>query len=366
MADGSGLGAPAGVTLRDLVHGVALALMIGWILHLGRGIFVPMVSALLIVYVVVGVSKVTSALPWVGPRVPLRVHYVVAALAIAYALVEMVAVFSANLAAIATRAPQFQDAILALIQDAAARVGVEGTLTWSTIRRDLLGEINLQSVARTTVTSAASMLTGLFFVLLNVAFMMLEQRSFYAKLGRLSTDPARVARILDVVTDVNARVGRYLAVKTLINVALGLLSYAIMTVAGLEFAVFWAIVIGLLNYIPYIGSFVGVAFPVALSIVQFGEIDQILALTLALAAAQVLMGNVIEPQVMGSSLNLSPYVILVSLTAWGGLWGVAGALFSVPITAVLVIVFSEFEGSRPLAVLLSKHGEVAPRSGPPR
>ncbi|TVQ56293.1 MAG: AI-2E family transporter [Rhodobacteraceae bacterium] len=362
MPDGSRLDAPS-ISLRDLVHGVALTLMVGWILFLGRGIFVPMVSALLIVYIVIGVSKLTTALPWIGPRVPLRVHYFLAAVAIGYALIEMVAVFSANLAAIAAQAPRFQFAILALIQDAAARFGVEGTLTWATIRRDLLGEINLQSIARTTLTSAATMLTGLFFVLLNVAFMMMEQRSFYTKLGRLSNDPTRVARILDVVTDINARVGRYLAVKTLINVALGVLSYAIMTLAGLEFAVFWAIVIGLLNYIPYIGSFVGVAFPVALSIVQFGEFDQVVALALALTAAQVLMGNVIEPQVMGTSLNLSPYVILVSLTAWSSLWGVAGALFSVPITAVMVIVFSEFPGSRPIAVLLSKNGDVAPRGG---
>lgn len=362
MADGSHLAAPP-VTLRDLVHGVALTLMIGWILYLGRGIFVPMVSALLIVYIVIGVSKLTTALPWIGPRVPLRLHYLGAVTVIAWALLEMVTVFSTNFAAIAARAPLFQAAILGLIQDGAGRVGVEGTLTWETIRRDLLGELNLQSVARTTVTSAASMLTGLFFVLLNVAFMMLEQRSFYDKLSRISTDPTRVARVLDVVTDINARVGRYLAVKTLINVALGVLSYAIMALAGLEFAVFWAIVIGLLNYIPYIGSFVGVAFPVALSVVQFGEFDHIIALALALIAAQVLMGNVIEPQVMGSSLNLSPYVILVSLTAWSSMWGVAGALFSVPITAVMVIVFSEFDGSRPVAVLLSKNGDVAPRRG---
>jgi predicted PurR-regulated permease PerM len=131
-----------------------------------------------------------------------------------------------------------------------------------------------------------------------------------------------------------------------------------MAAFGLEFAVFWAIIIALLNYIPYIGSFIGVAFPIAMAILQFDGAENVLALLVALVTAQVVMGNVIEPQVMGNSLNLSPYVILVSLTAWSALWGVSGAIVSVPITAVMVIVLSEFSSTRPIAVLLSKNGDV--------
>jgi predicted PurR-regulated permease PerM len=72
---------------------------------------------------------------------------------------------------------------------------------------------------------------------------------------------------------------------------------------------------------------------------------------------------VIEPQAMGNSLNLSPWVILVALTIWGSLWGLSGAVFSVPITAVMVVVFSEFASTRPLAVLLSKDGSVGGAPG---
>jgi predicted PurR-regulated permease PerM len=63
---------------------------------------------------------------------------------------------------------------------------------------------------------------------------------------------------------------------------------------------------------------------------------------------------------MGRSLNLSPWVILISIAVWGSLWGIAGAVFSVPITAVLVVVMSEFDTTRPVSILLSKDGEVAP------
>lgn len=348
----------AGDPVRSLFHGVALALMLGWMLYLGRGILVPVVSSVLVVYVVLGVSRLTSGLPVVGRLLPASVHYLIAVVVISLAMIELVATFTSNLSALATRAPQFQAALLGLMQQVAERFGVETALTWEMVRREALGEVNLQQTLRTGLSSVASILTGLFFVLLNVVFMMMERRSFFDKLAKLSDTPEGSARILEVVTDINQRVGRYLAVKTLINVVLGVVSYGIMAVFGLEFAIFWAIIIALLNYIPYIGSFIGVAFPIAMAILQFDGAENVLALLVALVTAQVVMGNVIEPQVMGNSLNLSPYVILISLTAWSALWGVSGAIVSVPITAVMVIVLSEFSATRGLAILLSKNGDV--------
>lgn len=346
----------------NFVHGIALALMLGYILFIGRPIFVPIVTSILIVYVIVGVSRLSGLIPFVGKRIPLKVRYILAAVVIAVVLVELSALFVGNLSTIVARAPEFQESLLNTLQEGAARFGIESTLTWETIRRDALGEINLQRLIRTGFVSIAGMLGALLFVLLNVSFLLLEQRTFHHKLGGLSDDPDKTRRLLKVIGDINARVGRYLAVKTMINVVLGLVSWVVMAVMGLEFAIFWAIIIALLNYIPYVGSIIAVALPVALGIVQFGDINTVLLLLALLVGVQVLMGNVIEPQVMGNSLNLSPYVILISLTAWSSLWGIAGAIFSVPITAIMVIVFSEFEQTRPIAKLLSMNGEIPDRA----
>ena len=95
-----------------------------------------------------------------------------------------------------------------------------------------------------------------------------------------------------------------------------------------------------------------------LAILQFGDFWQVLVFVLAMCVPQVALGNFIEPWLMGSSLNLSPFVILVGLVAWMAIWGIAGAILSVPIMAILVIVFSEFESTRPIAVLLSKEGRI--------
>ena len=99
-------------------------------------------------------------------------------------------------------------------------------------------------------------------------------------------------------------------------------------------------------------------FPVAMALVQFADLDTIVMLLIYLSAAQFVIGNFLDPYVMGNSLNLSPFAILVSLTIWSGLWGIAGAFLAVPITSILTIVLSGFAGTRPIAVLLSRDGRV--------
>jgi AI-2 transport protein TqsA len=95
-----------------------------------------------------------------------------------------------------------------------------------------------------------------------------------------------------------------------------------------------------------------------MAVVQFGDLATILTLLLALTALQFVIGNFLDPYVMGNSLNLSPFAILISLALWSELWGIPGAFLAVPITAIVTIVFSEFPGTRPVAVLLSKSGRI--------
>ena len=98
--------------------------------------------------------------------------------------------------------------------------------------------------------------------------------------------------------------------------------------------------------------------PALFALLQFGDIRAVLGLAAALSVVQFLNGNLLDPYLMGSSLNMSPFVILVSLTVWSALWGIPGAFLAVPITACIMMILAEFSGSRPIAVLLSQKGEV--------
>jgi predicted PurR-regulated permease PerM len=349
---------------RDLVLGLLFAIMVGWVLVEGRGVILPVVASFIVAYIVLGLADIIGRLPGIGARIPEPVRHVAAVLVIALVLFAMLSLFLSNLGQVAARAPALQERLLAIIQAIATYLHFETEPTWETLRRDVLAQINLQQIIGFAAASIASIVATFSVVVIYAGFLLTEKGAFDQKIARLSHDPARVAQLRILIAAINRRIGTYLAVKTAINVFLGLVSYAIMRVAGIEFAGFWALMIGLFNYIPYVGSFLGVTFPVALAIVQFAAPGPVIAVALALTGAQIFVGNFLEPYLMGNSLNLSPFVILVSLVTWSSIWGVAGAILSVPITAILVIVFSEFARTRPIAILLSRDGEIA-SSGTP-
>ncbi len=100
-------------------------------------------------------------------------------------------------------------------------------------------------------------------------------------------------------------------------------------------------------------------FGLQLTAAQYGSIDKIIIVLISLTASQMFMGGVVEPRLLGRSMNLSPFVVLISLTVWYALWGVGGAILAVPMTSVVVIILAEFQPTRPIAILLSQDGHIA-------
>lgn len=135
-------------------------------------------------------------------------------------------------------------------------------------------------------------------------------------------------------------------------------SYAVMKAMALDLAEFWALLIFSMNYIPYIGAWLGVLVPTAVAAIQFGEVSPVLWLAGLLTIIQFTTGSIIEPRVMGRGLNLSPVVMLLGLVFWGTVWGIVGMFMAVPLMVVVMIVCSHVAATRPLAILISADGEV--------
>jgi len=344
--------------LRAVVYGTVLMLIIGWVMYIGQAILIPAVFGAVVVYVIVGLAHALGRLPQLGPRLPLQLRYLFSVVCIGLVCFGLAYLIMANKERALALAPQYQQSLLAAIQQLAVRFGFETEPTWATLRQELMTQINLQRLAGSLLSSVGSLLVTFVVVFLYATFLLVERRGFEAKLANLSDDPKRVARIRDVIGAINRRIGSYLALKTLLSLLLGVVSYGVMALYGLEFAALWAVLTAFLNFVPYVGSVLGVAFPVLMAVVQFQELGPILTLLLALTAVQFLIGNFLDPYVMGNSLNLSPFAILISLAVWSELWGIPGAFLAVPITAIMAIVFSEFPGTRPVAVLLSQNGRV--------
>ena len=344
--------------LHIAVYSTVLILITGWLLYIGKAILVPAVLGAVVVYVIVGLADTLARLPAVGSRLPVQVRYLFSVGVIGLTLLAFAYLIMANKERAFELAPYYQQSALAAIQQVAVFFGLEKEPTWETLRQELLAQVNVQRLLTSMFASVGSIMASFVVVLLYATFLLIERRTLDEKLGNLSADPQRVARVRGVMAAINRRIGSYLALKTLLSLLLGVVSYGVMALFGLEFAALWAVLTAFLNFVPYVGSVLGVALPVLMAVVQFQEPGVILTLLGVLTMAQFAIGNFLDPYVMGNSLNLSPFAILMSLAVWAELWGIPGAFLAVPITAILTIVFSEFPATRPLAVLLSKDGRV--------
>ena len=240
--------------------------------------------------------------------------------------------------------------------------------TLGQIRQHFTEQVSLQAAVTELVAILTSMLAGFFVVIIYVAFILAERRAADRKLARLAGSSEEAERLQQTLRRISERVGQYLVLKAFVSLLIGAGSWLVMGLIGIDFAGFWAVLIFVLNFIPYIGSFVGVVFPVALTLVQFGAIGPFLMALVGLSAVQIFVGSVVEPRLMGRSLNLSPLVILLALATWGSLWGVVGAILCVPITVIMLTVFAQFRYTRPIAILLSGTGDIdpAPQQEPAR
>ena len=309
-------------------------------------------------YVIVGLTRLLQKLPVLGRVLPPQLRLALSVAAIAIGVVATVYEVVTYMDILLALAPQYQESLLVAIQRGAVFLRLEHEPTWATLRRDILAQIDLQKLVGSTVASVTSLAASVVFMFMCAGFLLLEQRSFDAKLSNMTSDPHNAARIRGIIADINARIGSYLAQKTFLSILLGATCWMVMAYFGLQFAGFWAVLTGLLNFIPYVGSILAMLLPAAMAIVQFGSLDEIVALLLFLGVLHFVIGNFLDPWIMSNSLNMSPFAILVSLTIWTSLWGVAGAFLAVPITAIMAIVLSEFAGTRPIAILLSQKGRL--------
>ncbi len=212
------------------------------------------------------------------------------------------------------------------------------------------------------LSSLLSALTALFgntfTVLLYLAFILLEEPIFPQKLKAMYPDKKKYNHVKNLVDKIDHSIGRYIALKTLTSLLTGFLSYFALLLIGIDAPLFWAFLIFVLNFIPTVGSLIATGFPVIFAVLQFGEFMPGFLVMGIVGAIQMVIGNFIEPRLMGNTLNISPLVVFLTLAIWGVIGGIIGMLLSVPITVIIIIIMSEFPSTRPFAVLLSQQGTL--------
>ena len=336
---------------QKLVNVSVFAVLIGFLLIVGKSILLPILVAVISVYILITASDWLGRQPVVG-ALPGWARRTLVLLGFIVAIIALTGVIIATAEELIEEIPNYQENLKLLATKVLVSLGRDVPADWSIVWQNTVGEIDIQSLAGSALGSLSSLGGVVFMVVIYAMFLMGERASFAQKFA-IALPGEGGARLHSIVVSINHSIGDYLSIKTLINVILASISFAVMWLFGVDFALFWAILIGLLNYIPFIGSLIGVMFPVLLTVAQFGSVQTTLSVMALLTAAQLWVGNGLEPRMIGKKVNLSPFVVLVSLSLWTSLWGVAGSILAIPLTSILAIIFRHFDGTRPFAVLLS-------------
>lgn len=197
-----------------------------------------------------------------------------------------------------------------------------------------------------------SFLGNMIWVFLFMIFMLAERESFTKRIVT-GFGKTRSESVLDALGRINKAVQDYLGLKTLISILTGILITLTLSALQVPFAVLWGVLSFILNFIPNIGSLIAVFPPVAVALFDSGSFGKMFIVAVLLIAIQTVVGNYVEPKVMGKGLNLSPLVVLLSLVFWGWMWGIPGMLLSVPLTAAIKIACEQLESTRTAALLMS-------------
>ena len=256
--------------------------------------------------------------------------------------------------------PKYAARLTALSNELSAQLGSEifAKLVQS------LSEIDFSGIASRVADSVGGTLGAIALVAMYSAFLLAERGLLPEKFGYLVPNKAKADKYRALYEQVSRGVRQYLWIKTLMSVTTGGLCYIILRYFAVDFAEFWGVLIFLLNYIPSLGSIVGVILPSVFALLQFDTIWPFVQIAVLLTCVQFTIGNIVEPKYMGETLNMSPFVVIVALTFWGTIWGIQGMFLSVPFTASLIIICGNIPSLRWIAILFSEDGRIDPKDKP--
>lgn len=305
----------------------------GTIVYLTRSVIIPLVISIFTAMIVNRIdSLIASALHLRRLRWFTKLGAMVVILGVLFGLV-MAAIVSGT--DIASRFPGYQDRLETTLRDSAT---AQSVLAWLGEKGVLvqLQQLPFGTMASDFLTSLVSLLSNFVLVVIFTGFLVFSPTGFTG-----------------VLEEMNQKIGTYISVKSLICFLTGVAVFGLCLAFGIDFALFWALLAFLLSYIPVVGSIVASLPPILLAVVQLDSWSVVVFFVLLLILLNVLLGQILEPKLMGTRLAIKPVAILLGLVFWGLLWGIPGMFLATPLMVLLRILSSYFHFSRGFERLLA-------------
>lgn len=331
-------------------------LMLGFVLNMLQAILIPLVVAVFLFQLFTPLMTALRA-----RRVPASLSILLVLIVVSAVLLLSSWILYSTLSSFSDSLPRYQHRLAEGLDHASTRLvsaiprlrGPIARFRWE----EALEISSITSMAAAGLGSFLVFFSDLVLILLFLVFLLLGSESFPLKLGR-ALNPRYAERVAEVMHNIEEQVRRYLLTKTLINLGNGTVVAILFASFGVDFPLLWGFVTFLAHYIPQIGGVLSVGLPTLFLLLQFDSVGWALFVAGLNMAVQFIIGNVVEPEVMGERLDLSPMLVLLSLIFWGWLWGPWGMVLAVPITATIRIVCENVRPLQPIAVLMSDSAEA--------
>ncbi len=324
------------------------------LLIIGKPFLVPLFLGIVIWYLINAINQVFRTNSWIDQHIPGWLSLTIASISILLFLILIGNLIAQNINTMIASTPDYRVNLEQQLQRILSTFGYTKALDFDTLATDF----NLNDYIRRLINSMTGIASSFFLILIYVIFLLIEQGTFTQKIAALGLSSERKEHLKNILQDINQASRTYILVKFAASLLTGFLSFLVLRIIGVDFALFWAFLIFVLNFIPTIGSIIATAFPALVALIQFDSLGPFFTILIGIVAIQVLIGSFLEPRLLGNTLNISPFVVIVSLALWGMIWGIVGMLLCVPLTVILIIVFAQFPNTLPIAIILSKRGQV--------
>ncbi len=265
-----------------------------------------------------------------------------------------VSLISNNIQQLSDAAPAYQENIIILSELINETFDIN-LVDWLS---EQIESFDFAGILSSLFSALTSIFGDAFLIIIYLVFILIEEPIFPRKIKAMYKDPEKLAHTQAMFEKIDRSINNYIAIKTVTSLATGTLSFFVLLAVGVDAPFFWAFLIFILNFIPTIGSLIATFFPALFAMLQFGDFTHPVLILAIVGGIQLLIGSVLEPRIMGNSLNMSTLVVILTLVLWGMIWGVVGMLLSVPIMVILILIMAEIPGTRSIAILLSKKGDV--------
>ncbi|MCF6171199.1 MAG: AI-2E family transporter [Bacteroidales bacterium] len=219
---------------------------------------------------------------------------------------------------------------------------------------DLIDSKKILNFTTIAVSKLGEILSDYFLIILIMVFMLLEFKNFSLKIDLIEK---KFGKSMNHLNEIANNIRHYLSIKTYVSILTGVLIWLSLTIIGVNYAILWGLIAFLLNYIPNIGSLLAAVPTILFALLQLGMGGFIWA-SVSYLLINMIVGNIVEPKIMGKGLGLSTLVVFVSLIVWGFLLGTVGVFLSVPITIAIKILLEQNKKTRWIAVLLGSTKET--------